>query len=54
MRQIVQDYLEKPNSKLFDAMTSEEQRWVDKQANPKKAKASKPKAAPPKEENADS
>ncbi len=54
MRQIVQDYLEKPDPKLFDAMTSEEQRWVEKQANPKKAKASKPKAAAPKEDHADS
>ena len=53
MRQIVQDYLSKPDSKLFAKMTTEEQRFCDAQT-PKKVKAPKPKLAPPKEENADS
>ncbi len=48
MRQIVQDYLEKADPKLLDAMTSEEQRYVEKQEQPKKGKKTKP----PKEEDA--
>ena len=53
MRQIVQDYLAKPDSKLLSKMTTEEQSYCKGQT-PKKVKAPKTKLAPPKEENADS
>lgn len=46
MRQKVQDYLDKPNKKLFAQLTSMEQKYVA--ARVEKPKAEKPKAEKPK------
>ena len=40
MRQKVHDYLVKPSKKARAELTSEEQRWVDKQLGDKKAASS--------------
>lgn len=54
MRQKVQEYLDKPNKKLFAQLTSMEQRYVDAQAEKpqaEKPKVEKPKVEKPKPEN---